>query len=274
MRKLHMLFMAMLWSALIHADNSITEYDKQFFIDTYASVAIAEMDFSGIPASITLAQAILESGWGRGTVAEGANNYFCIKCNNGWDGATFAAKDDEPGLSCFRKYTTVHQSFRDHSQFLLEGQRYQPLFQLEKTDFRGWAEGLKKCGYATDKAYAVKLIELIEEHGLWIFDYAVSTQAFAVIDTPEMPTEMPTQTATIEESVEASSTDIFTQEPMAAEETAAPFLAVPLYDLDQNNVETAMPQKADDSPLRSQGARKMRIRPITPHPVINLERAD
>ena len=98
---------AMLLAIVIKADNSLTEYDKQFFIDTYASLAITEMGFSEIPASITLAQAILESGWGRGTVAEGANNYFCIKCNNGWEGETYDAKDDDPGLSCFRKYQTV-----------------------------------------------------------------------------------------------------------------------------------------------------------------------
>ena len=191
MRLLHLLLSAMLLPLVNYADNSITENDKQFFIDTYAGLAISEMNFSGIPASITLAQAILESGWGRGKVAKGANNYFCIKCFNGWDGPTFDAKDDEPGLSCFRKYQTVFQSFRDHTIFLKEGRRYQPLFKLEKTDYRGWANGLKECGYATDKSYGKKLIELIEKHGLWLFDYAIPLEGFETIDTPVLPIEPP-----------------------------------------------------------------------------------
>ena len=148
MKKLHLLLYTVLFSTLVSADNSVSDYDKQFFIDTYAFWAISEMDYSGIPASVTLAQAILESGWGRGKVAEGANNYFCIKCNNNWGGDTFKAWDDDPDLSCFRKYETVEESFRDHSDFLKNGKRYSPLFQLEKSDFRGWAKGLKSCGYA------------------------------------------------------------------------------------------------------------------------------
>ena len=271
MKRLHLLLSAMLAFAILKADNSITEYDKQFFIDTYASLAVDEMSFSGIPASITLAQAILESGWGRGTVAEGANNYFCIKCNNGWDGETFDAKDDDPGLSCFRKYQTVHESFRDHSLFLKNGQRYRPLFDLEKTDFRGWAKGLKKCGYATDAAYANKLIELVEEHGLWIFDFAISTQQFVAIDTPEVPSEIetePIQTpsgATLEKPQPPSNQRIVMD---------GPELALPLFQYDLKEAQMATEEKLREEPLKEEIIRKVKIRPIVPHPVAEMERAD
>ncbi|MEZ4931120.1 MAG: glucosaminidase domain-containing protein [Saprospiraceae bacterium] len=266
--RLHLILSAMLLSLATYADNSITETDKQFFIDTYAGAAIFEMKFAGIPASITLAQAILESGWGRGTVAEGANNYFCIKCFNGWDGPTYDAKDDEPGLSCFRKYQSVAQSFRDHSLFLKEGQRYQPLFQLDRTDFRGWARGLKECGYATDGAYGERLIQIIEEHGLWLFDYAIPEDHFDVLDTPAMPDE-----------------EVAHEEPMPAQEqtTAAPdfstpenepVLTLPFYRVESEIAPIEEPLKEAHSPMNMDGNRKKRIRPIIPYPSFSLERVD
>lgn len=266
--RLHLILSAMLLSLATYADNSITETDKQFFIDTYAGAAIFEMSFAGIPASITLAQAILESGWGRGTVAEGANNYFCIKCFNGWEGPTYDAKDDEPGLSCFRKYQSVSQSFRDHSLFLKEGQRYQPLFELDRTDFRAWARGLKECGYATDGAYGERLIQIIEEHGLWLFDYAIPEDHFDVLDTPAMPNVeiAPEKPMPAQEQV-AASTDFSTP-------VSEPVLTVPFYRVENEMAPMQEPIKETYSPMTEDGMRKKRIRPIVPHLSFYPERVD
>ena len=127
----------------------------------------------GIPASITLAQAIVESGWGDGYVAKLANNYFCIKGNNGWTGPVVKAKDDDTDSSSFRQYLSIEESFADHSKFLLENRRYQPLFDLNAYDYKGWAHGLKAAGYATKPDYAEYLIATIEKYGLYLYDYAV-----------------------------------------------------------------------------------------------------
>ena len=121
--RLHILIslLALPWAV---TSNTITEENRQFFIDNHVGIAIEEMKDAGIPASITLAQAILESNWGNSEIAQIANNYFCIKSNNGWDGPSFKAKDDELGLSSFRKYGSTIESFRDHSDFLRENSRY------------------------------------------------------------------------------------------------------------------------------------------------------
>ena len=270
MRLLHLLLSAALCSAFTPADN-ITEYDKQFFIDTYASLAIAEMHGSGIPASITLAQAILESGWGRGSVAEGGNNYFCIKCNNGWEGETYEAKDDEPGLSCFRKYQNVFESFSDHSHFLTESPRYRPLFELEKSDFRGWANGLKECGYATDRAYGSRLIDIIEEHGLWLFDYAIPMTHFKQIDAPEMA-EYTSAEIPEEPNSYNGTADLAIQVGVQA-------LAMPVYSIDKERQEemeasTGTLEEWNDSPVHPDTGKYSKIRPIVPHPMVNVTRAE
>jgi len=122
----------------------------------------------GVPASITLAQGILESGSGKSKLAAEANNHFGIKCHDTWNGATMHLDDDAPN-ECFRKYKSVEQSFEDHSIFLKKP-RYEELFALEITDYKGWAQCLKKCGYATSPTYAKNLIDLIEKHELTQFD--------------------------------------------------------------------------------------------------------
>ena len=122
----------------------------------------------GVPASITLAQGILESGSGKSKLAAEANNHFGIKCHDTWNGATMHIDDDAPN-ECFRKYKSVEQSFEDHSVFLKKP-RYEELFLLEITDYKGWAQGLKKCGYATSSTYAKNLIDLIEKYELTQFD--------------------------------------------------------------------------------------------------------
>jgi LysM repeat protein len=142
---------------------------RQEYIDAYKGIAINEMRRSGIPASITLAQGILESDNGNSTLAVKANNHFGIKCHNGWTGKTFTHDDDKPN-ECFRKYRNADESFRDHSDFLTTHQRYKPLFDLHTTDYKSWARGLKKAGYATNNQYDKLLIRIIEEHELYRFD--------------------------------------------------------------------------------------------------------
>lgn len=144
-----------------------TFYDD--YIDKYKDLAISHMKKYKIPASITLAQGLLESGAGRSSLTVRSNNHFGIKCHNGWKGESVIAADDTPN-DCFRKYKKAEDSFDDHSRFLSEKQRYSYLFSLGITDYRGWARGLQKAGYATDKAYANKLIKLIEDYELYRFD--------------------------------------------------------------------------------------------------------
>ena len=124
---------------------------------------------TGVPASITLAQGLLESGYGLSELAVKGNNHFGIKCHNTWTGAKVYHDDDTKG-ECFRKYDSPEESFRDHSDFLRYRDRYKFLFDLELTDYEGWAHGLRKAGYATDPKYPEKLIRLIEEHELYLYD--------------------------------------------------------------------------------------------------------
>lgn len=138
------------------------------YINKYANMAIGQMDAFGIPASITLAQGILESGAGRSTLAREGNNHFGIKCHSDWTGRSMLRNDDKPN-ECFRVYMSVEDSFRDHSLFLRR-KRYASLFDLPINDYKGWAKGLKACGYATDPNYAERLISIIELYSLNEFD--------------------------------------------------------------------------------------------------------
>jgi LysM repeat protein len=139
------------------------------YIVKYGDLAITHMERYKIPASITLAQGILESGAGMSSLARQSNNHFGIKCHQNWTGPKVYAADDNPN-DCFRKYARVEDSYQDHSEFLVNGTRYRSLFELSITDYKGWARGLQKMGYATDKAYANKLIKLIEDYELYRFD--------------------------------------------------------------------------------------------------------
>ena len=144
----------------------------QLYINQYKDLAIREMLQYRIPASITLAQAVFESGAGRSRLAMLGNNHFGIKCHD-WTGRTIAEDDDALG-ECFRAYDHPLQSFEDHSKFLVSSCRYRKLFSLSMEDYRGWAHGLKACGYATNPLYAHKLIELIELYKLYVYDSARS----------------------------------------------------------------------------------------------------
>ena len=141
------------------------------YINYYSSIAMDEMIQFGIPASITLAQGILESGAGRGTLAVQANNHFGIKCHD-WTGKKIF-HDDDKKQECFRKYDNPEYSYRDHSIFLSNRGRYSFLFDLKKDDYKKWARGLKKAGYATDPKYSQKLIDLIERYQLYNYDNKV-----------------------------------------------------------------------------------------------------
>ena len=145
------------------------EPDVQAYISKYKDLAISEMNRAGIPASITLAQGMIESDYGRSTLAREGNNHFGIKCHNDWNGPTFRHHDNRRN-ECFRKYSRPEDSYRDHSDFLRTGSRYSFLFDLSPTDYKGWARGLKKAGYATNPDYANMLIRKIEENNLYYFD--------------------------------------------------------------------------------------------------------
>jgi hypothetical protein len=142
------------------------------YIDSYKDLAMQEMERTNIPASITLAQGLLESGDGNSRLARKANNHFGIKCHDDWKGKTIYHDDDEKD-ECFRKYKSVEESFRDHSDFLAGRTRYVELFQLDKDDYKAWARGLKKAGYATSPTYAENLIRIIEENDLSKYDREV-----------------------------------------------------------------------------------------------------
>lgn len=139
------------------------------YIRDYADLAVDQMKRYKIPASITLSQGLLESGAGQSTLARRSNNHFGIKCGNNWTGRSVRANDDAPN-ECFRAYSNVKDSYEDHSKFLTQNRRYASLFSLKQTDYRGWAQGLKKAGYATDRSYATKLISIIEDYELYKYD--------------------------------------------------------------------------------------------------------
>ena len=141
------------------------------YIYQFSAIAKQEMKLYGIPASITLAQGILESANGQGKLTKRSNNHFGIKCN-GWKGAK-VYHDDDKAQECFRKYTHAEYSYRDHSLFLFERSRYRFLFDYDLTDYKAWAKGLKKAGYATDPKYPNKLISLIERYKLFSLDEEV-----------------------------------------------------------------------------------------------------
>jgi len=153
-------------------ENSNLDFDVLRYIAKYKTIAKKEMKEYGIPASITLAQGILESQSGKSRLAVEGNNHFGIKCHNDWHGKTIL-HDDNKAQECFRKYINPEESFKDHSRFLAERKRYAFLFRLPKTDYEAWARGLKKAGYATDPSYPDKLIYIIDKYNLAKLDKEV-----------------------------------------------------------------------------------------------------
>jgi len=160
-------------NAIVQRDNregikNYTTYTSLTYIDRFKTIAIQEMNLYGIPASITIAQGLFESGSGNGELARVANNHFGIKCTSDWKGKGYY-KDDDAHNDCFRVYDKPEDSFRDHSEFL-KRPRYAKLFQLDKNDYAGWANGLKAAGYATNPNYPNLLINIIQKYNLTQYD--------------------------------------------------------------------------------------------------------
>lgn len=153
----------------VFAQPAERRYSRKEYIERWKDEAIAQMNQTGIPASITLAQGILESADGNSPLARYANNHFGIKCHADWKGESFI-QDDDRSNECFRKYDNAEESFRDHSIFLSTRSNYTKLFDLASTDYKGWAHGLKSAGYATNPQYAYLLIQIIEENDLNEYD--------------------------------------------------------------------------------------------------------
>jgi flagellum-specific peptidoglycan hydrolase FlgJ len=163
----------------LEATSNVKTYAQeiQLYVDNFKEIAQNNMRAHGVPASITLAQGILESGAGKGKLALSANNHFGIKCHTGWTGES-VKHDDDAAQECFRKYEHPSESYRDHSLFLTSRSRYSNLFKLDKGDYKSWAKGLKSAGYATDIKYPDKLIGLIERFELYKYDNEVLSRDF------------------------------------------------------------------------------------------------
>ncbi|MDW8852935.1 glucosaminidase domain-containing protein [Flavobacterium sp. MMLR14_040] len=163
-------------SKTVVTSNVITDYVLQ-----YKDIAMGNMQKYGIPASIILAQGILESGAGKGDLAMEANNHFGIKCHKDWLGES-VRHDDDSSQECFRKYTEASESYKDHALFLVGKNRYATLFTYEKDDYKAWAKGLRAAGYATDPNYPDKLISYIERYNLHQYDCLVTGKAYTAIN--------------------------------------------------------------------------------------------
>ena len=167
MNRLILTFVCLLGILSLQAQTRNKQYEE--YIKKYRDIAVEEMKKYHIPASITLAQGLLESGAGQSTLARKSNNHFGIKCGSDWRGKTVRHDDDERN-ECFRAYKHPKQSYEDHSKFLVSRPRYASLFKLKITDYKGWARGLKKAGYATNPRYAEQLIGIIELYDLDKYD--------------------------------------------------------------------------------------------------------
>lgn len=178
--KIRLFFAAFLYVCSVIPCCAQMKWNSQYqqYIDQYKDIAIEQMKAHGVPASITLAQGVLESSAGRSRLATKGNNHFGIKCH-GWTGRTIYA-DDDLNDECFRAYASPFDSFEDHSRFLRGGKRYSSLFSLRITDYKGWARGLKRCGYATNPKYADQLIGIIQLYKLYQYDTAKGYDKFMV----------------------------------------------------------------------------------------------
>ncbi|MDL2240678.1 glucosaminidase domain-containing protein [Bacteroidales bacterium OttesenSCG-928-K22] len=179
--KLRKYIILLLITLSINSFSQINE--RQEYAKKYGDIAVRKMKEFGIPASITLAQGILESGCGKSELATKANNHFGIKCHKEWTGKKYYYDDDAP-QECFRRYNKVEDSFDDHSLFLTTRDRYADLFKLDVSDYKSWAHGLKKAGYATNPNYAPLLIKIIEENQLFMYDM-VALGAMDIADIPD-----------------------------------------------------------------------------------------
>lgn len=158
---------------------AFSQQTRTQYIEKYQMLAIEEMQRTGIPASIKMAQACLESANGNSNLCILSNNHFGIKCKSNWTGSS-VKWDDDARNECFRKYNTVEESFIDHSNFLINSPRYASLFQLAPGDYVGWAHGLKAAGYATAPDYAQRVIKIIEDNKLYLLDSGINIDDLAI----------------------------------------------------------------------------------------------
>jgi LysM repeat protein len=202
------------------------------YINSYKDIAVLEMKRTGIPASITLAQGMIESDYGRSRLAREGNNHFGIKCHSDWTGPTIRHNDDKKN-ECFRKYGKVQESYYDHSDFLKSGSRYKSLFYLKADDYKGWARGLQKAGYATNPDYANMLIRKIEEYNLMMFDKGYK------------PSVIPAKTLAEEtkKSTEPDSSFVQRTEPVTASGQIS--LALPVRVMENNRIQYIIVKDGD-----------------------------
>ncbi|HEX7845575.1 MAG TPA: glucosaminidase domain-containing protein [Chitinophagaceae bacterium] len=202
------------------------------YIEQYKDLAMAEMQRTGVPAAIKLAQGIHESSAGASRLATKANNHFGIKCKADWMGQSISHDDDARG-ECFRKYLSAEDSYKDHSNFLKKSSRYASLFELDPTDYEGWAYGLKKAGYATNPRYPQVIIKLIEDYGLQDYTMIAMGKMPATNETlvsnkdPEQKTEETVQTTTpviIEETIKAPEQPVYPEGVFSINETRVVFV--------------------------------------------------
>lgn len=166
------------------AETPAKKITPEEYIKKYKSIAVRHITDYGIPASITLAQGMLESAYGNSKLAREAKNHFGIKCHKDWTGATYTMDDDAKD-ECFRKYKNPEQSYEDHAKFLKKYKRYAFLFEYKVTDYKKWARGLKKAGYATNPKYAEKLIDIIERYKLYEYDTKSKKKRFSLFKKKE-----------------------------------------------------------------------------------------
>ncbi len=175
------------WTAV--SAQSRIKYTTEEYIARWNKIAVEHQEKYGIPASITLAQGILESNNGNGRLAVEANNHFGIKCKKNWTGATISHDDDAKG-ECFRKYHSAEESYEDHANYIDTQPRYDSLFRHSETDYKAWARGLKAAGYATDPQYAEKLIRIIEENKLYLYDRGEDALEQRVVEVEKVEQEI------------------------------------------------------------------------------------
>lgn len=211
--KISLLLLCTLLTVVASAKEN-TKMTREEYIKTYAPLAVEQMACFGIPASITLAQGLLESSNGNSELAVKANNHFGIKCSNSWTGEGYRHDDDAP-QECFRVYNSVLESYIDHSLILMERKWYQPLFELDMKDYKAWAHGLKKAGYATNPKYADLLIEIIEKYDLHKYDNAL----LAGYQPLEVVVEQPAEEITPAEEGAPATEDPAKEQPEAAKES-------------------------------------------------------
>lgn len=222
------------------------------YIYRWRATAVDNMEVYGIPASITMAQAILESGFGNGYLARVANNHFCIKCKKSWTGRTITHADDNPD-DCFRVYDSVEESFADHANFLCSGQRYEFLFAYDITDYKSWAKGLKKAGYATAEDYAERLIGVVERYNLTLLDKKNGIALYDEYLAKELGVKIETVADVTASTTTTTTTSEATAEPESGTQSSNLRIAYSDRGVDPNNYRVTINSHAGYNVYRTNG---------------------